>query len=90
MKNTNKIELSGNTFVIPKNSDAIRHEILGRSLNNDELTELKNFAETHSIEFIVPFGKRYKTDKCLVLSFIGDAKLEYLEDIKKKNTRKVA
>lgn len=89
MKNTNKIELAGNTFVISKNSDAIRHEIQGGSLNEDELTELKNFAETHSIEFIVPFGKRYKTDKCLVLSFIGDAKLEYLEDIK-KNTRKVA
>ena len=80
MKSTNTIELGGNIFVIPKNSDAIRHEVQGGSLNDDELNELKIFAETHAIEFIVPFGKRYKTDKCSIYSFLGEAKLEYMED----------
>ena len=85
MKNRNKIkiELAGNTFEIPKNSDSIRHTKQGGSLNDDELTELENFATTHSIEFIVPYGGRYKRDKCSIDSFIGEAKLEYMEDTQK-------
>ncbi len=81
MKNLYELELVGNIFKISKNCDAIRHIKQGVSLNQDELIELQNFAQTHSVEFIVPFGGRYKRDKCSIQSFIGEAKLEYLDDM---------